>query len=390
MDIKKLLEQFIEINGGTEHDIQVFFAPGRVNLIGEHTDYNGGYVLPYSLQYGTYLLVRPIKDPKVKFKSMNFPITAEVCQKREILPFGNEWINYPLGVIKEFHNRNLPVPGMQLLYAGDIPNGAGLSSSASIEVVTAYAINSLIQNKLTDFNIIQIAQRAENEFVGMQCGIMDQFAVTMGKQDHVIFLNCETLDYELVPLQLGEYKIIISNTNKKRALAGSKYNERRSQCEQAVKVLNNDIKIKTLSDLDIDSFNKHQDKIKDPVIRKRAKHVVYENQRVIDAVKTLKSGDLKKFGMLMYESHESLRYDYEVSCDELDILVEEAKKVEGVLGSRMTGGGFGGCTVSLVHDSQIETFKHIVGNNYSNQTGITPDFYIAEIGDGVKRIHKYD
>lgn len=386
MDIKKLIEQFIEVNGGTKDDIQVFFAPGRVNLIGEHTDYNGGYVLPYSLQYGTYLLVRTINDPKIKFKSMNFPITAEVCQKREILPFGNEWINYPLGVIKEFHNRNLPVPGMQLLYAGDIPNGAGLSSSASIEVVTAYAINSLIQNKLTDLNIVQIAQQAENEFVGMQCGIMDQFAVTMGKQDHVIFLNCETLDYELVPLQLGEYKIIISNTNKKRALAESKYNERRRECEQAVEVLNKELKIKNLSDLDIDSFNKYQDKIIDPVIRKRAKHVINENQRVIDAVKALKSGDLTKFGMLMYESHESLRYDYEVSCDELDILVEEAKKVKGVLGSRMTGGGFGGCTVSIVHESKIDTFKQIVGNNYKNQTGITPDFYIAEIGDGVKRI----
>ena len=386
MDIESLKQKFIKINGGDAEDIQVFFAPGRVNLIGEHTDYNGGYVLPYSLQYGTYLLVRTIKDPKVKFKSMNFPITAEVCQKLEILPIGSEWINYPLGVLREFHNRNLPVPGMQLLYAGDIPNGAGLSSSASIEVVTAYAINSLVQNKLTDLNIVQIAQQAENEFVGMQCGIMDQFAVTMGKRDHVIFLNCETLAYELVPLQLREYKIIISDTKIKRVLADSKYNERRSQCEEAVMILNKDIKIKNLSDLDIDAFKKLQDKITDPVIKKRAKHVIYENQRVLDSVKALKNGNFKKFGMLMYESHNSLKKDYEVSCGELDILVEEAKMVEGVLGSRMTGGGFGGCTVSIVQANQIETFKQNVGNNYTNQTGITPDFYIAEIGDGVKRI----
>ncbi|MCD4729477.1 MAG: galactokinase [Bacteroidales bacterium] len=386
MDIESLKQKFIKINGGDAEDIQVFFAPGRVNLIGEHTDYNGGYVLPYSLQYGTYLLVRTIKDPKVKFKSMNFPITAEVCQKLEILPIGSEWINYPLGVLREFHNRNLPVPGMQLLYAGDIPNGAGLSSSASIEVVTAYAINSLVQNKLTDLNIVQIAQQAENEFVGMQCGIMDQFAVTMGKRDHVIFLNCETLAYELVPLQLREYKIIISDTKIKRVLADSKYNERRSQCEEAVMILNKDIKIKNLSDLDIDAFKKLQDKITDPVIKKRAKHVIYENQRVLDSVKALKNGNFKKFGMLMYESHNLLKKDYEVSCGELDILVEEAKMVEGVLGSRMTGGGFGGCTVSIVQANQIETFKQNVGNNYTNQTGITPDFYIAEIGDGVKRI----
>lgn len=386
MDIIDLKRQFIEVNGGNEEDIHVFFAPGRVNLIGEHTDYNGGYVLPCSLQFGTYLVVRTTMETKLKFKSMNFPMMAEVCQKQEILPIGNEWVNYPLGVIKEFHNRKLPVPGMELLYAGDIPNGAGLSSSASIEVVTAFAINSLMQLGLTNFNIVKISQLAENEFVGMQCGIMDQFAVTMGKKDHVVFLNCETLDYDLVPLQLGDYKIIISNTNKKRTLAGSKYNERRSQCEQAIEIFNKETKVKNLSDLSIDLFNKLRDKITDPVIRKRAKHVVYENQRVLDSVEAIKEGQFDKLGKLMYESHDSLKNDYEVSCDELDILVAEAKKIEGVIGSRMTGGGFGGCTVSIVHQSIVETFKHEVGYNYTKQTGINPVFYVAEIGDGVKRI----
>lgn len=386
MDIESLIQKFIKTNGGNPDDIQVFFAPGRVNLIGEHTDYNGGFVLPCSIQFGTYLAVRPTVETKLLFKSMNFPMTAEVCQKYEIKPMGNEWINYPLGVVKEFHNRKLPVPGMELLYAGDIPNGAGLSSSASIEVVTAYAINELMQLGLTNFDIVKIAQLAENEFVGMQCGIMDQFAVTMGKKDQAVFLNCDTLDYDLVPLQLDDYKIVITNTNKKRKLADSKYNERRKQCEDAVGILKKEININNLSDLDVATFNSYEHKIADPIIKKRAKHVVYENQRVIDAVKVLKIGQLEKFGKLMYESHASLKNDYEVSCDELDILVNEAKKVDGVLGSRMTGGGFGGCTVSIVHNNNINTFKHSVGDNYTSRTGITADFYVAEIEDGVKRM----
>lgn len=386
MDIKNLIREFIKTNGDTDEDIYVFFAPGRINMIGEHTDYNGGFVLPCSLQFGTYLVVRPTLETKLMFKSMNFPATAEVCQKQKINRIGSEWVNYPLGVISEFHNRSLPVPGMELLYAGDIPNGAGLSSSASIEVVTAFAINSLMQLGLTNFELVKISQLAENEFVGMQCGIMDQFAVTMGKKDHVVFLNCDTLDYELVPLKLGEYNLVITNTNKKRALADSKYNERRSQCEEAVKILQNENNISNLSKLDIATFEKYKEKITDPVVRKRAKHVIYENQRVVDAVHALKNGELKRFGKLMYESHQSLKTDYEVSCAELDVLVEEAKKVEGVLGSRMTGGGFGGCTVSIVHNSQVETFEHTVGYNYTNRTGLTADFYLAEAGDGVKKI----
>ena len=386
MNIDSLKQEFLKINGGNTEDIQVFFAPGRVNLIGEHTDYNGGYVLPCSLEFGTYLLVRTTVETKLRFKSMNFPMTAEVCQKFEIKPMGSEWVNYPLGVIKEFFNRKLPVPGMELLYAGDIPNGAGLSSSASIEVVTAYAINSLMQLGLTNFELVKISQLAENEFVGMQCGIMDQFAVTMGVRDHAIFLNCDTLDYDVVPLQLGDYKIVISNTNKKRKLADSKYNERRSHCEEAVKILGKEISLKNLSELNVNNFNRLQNKISDPIIRKRAKHVIFENQRVLDSVKALKSNDLIRMGQLMYESHESLKNDYEVSCDELDILVDEAKKVDGVLGSRMTGGGFGGCTVSLVNHSKVEIFQKEVGKNYKAKTGLTPDFYVAEIGDGVKRI----
>ena len=386
MQIDLLKKEFDQTYGESDNDVQVFFAPGRVNLIGEHTDYNGGYVLPCSLQYGTYLLVRLLEDPMLRFRSKNFPTTARICMKYEIIPIGKTWINYPLGVIREFHKKDLVVPGMALMYAGDIPNRAGLSSSASIEVVTAFAINEIIDSGLSKLELIKMAQSAENEFVGMNCGIMDQFAVTMGKQDHAVFLNCETLDYELVPIALGDYKIIITNTNKRRELANSKYNERRSECEQALEILNPFKPVKNLSGISVEEFESLQDKIDDPILKKRARHVITENQRVVDGVEALKKGDIELFGKLMLKSHNSLKSDYEVSCSELDVLVEEAMKTEGVLGSRMTGGGFGGCTVNIVQENQIETFKHEVGKNYKIRAGLRADFYITEIGDGVKRI----
>ncbi|MBN2175566.1 MAG: galactokinase [Bacteroidales bacterium] len=387
MILETLKKEFIEKYGGDPDEIQVFFAPGRVNLIGEHTDYNNGFVLPCSLTYGTWLLARTTVEPKVRFKSMNFPKTAEICLNKEISRIGNEWINYPLGVIAEFFKNQLQVTGMELLYFGDIPNGAGLSSSASIEVVTAFAIDTFMQHGLLKLEMVKIAQKAENDFVGMKCGIMDQFAVTMGKSNHAVFLNCDNLDYELIPLVLNDYKILISNTNKRRELADSKYNERRQECRTAVENLKKHISIDHLSQLGIEKFKSLEYLIKEPVIRKRAKHVISENERVLSAVTAFKQNDLGRFGRLMVDSHNSLRDDYEVSCFELDVLVGQAMAIEGVLGSRMTGGGFGGCTVSLVHKDQIEIFKANVGIGYEKATGLKAEFYLSEPGDGVKVIN---
>jgi galactokinase len=385
-DIKSLTEEFINLHGGTKDDINIYFAPGRVNLIGEHTDYNGGYVFPCSLHYGTYLLVRIIYDSVIKLKSMNLPIVAELCVDKLMTPIGNTWVNYPLGVMHEFQIRKFSLPGMAMLYAGNIPNAAGLSSSASIEMVTAFALNDLGGFKFDMMDLIKLSQHAENEFVGMNCGIMDQFAVGMGKKDHAIFLNCDTLDYKLVPLVLGDYRLVITNTNKRRELAGSKYNERRMECERAVGNLNSVKPTRNLSELKLAEFNKLSGIIKNDVDRKRAGHVISENNRVLEAVESLQKKDLHKFGQLMIESHTSLKNDYEVSCFELDTLVEESLKVKGVLGSRMTGAGFGGCTVSLVHKDHTESFIKTVGEKYQKITHLEASFFIAEIGDGVRRV----
>jgi len=386
MDIDFLKREFEKTYGDSPDDIQVYFAPGRVNLIGEHTDYNGGYVLPCSLQFGTYLLVRLLNAPMVRFKSMNFPTTAQVCVQIGVNKIGKTWINYPLGVIKEFQKKDIDVKGLALMYNGNIPNGAGLSSSASIEVVTAYAINEITGAGLNKLELIKMSQQAENKFVGMNCGIMDQFAVTMGKKGNAVFLNCDTLDYELVPLLFKDYKIVIANTNKRRELADSKYNERRSECDQALHILRSFKQLKSLGGMSVSEFESVQHELKDPVLKKRVKHVITENNRVLDGIESLKKGNIEQFGKLMVESHNSLKNDYDVSCSELDVMVEEAMKIKGVLGSRMTGGGFGGCTVSLVHNDEIETFMNEVGKNYKLKTNLEADFYVTEIGDGVKRI----
>ncbi len=386
ISIEDLKKQFIDLNGPSSENIQVYFAPGRVNLIGEHTDYNGGLVFPFALQYGTYLLIRKASDRLVKFNSANFLMTAQVCLKKEVKRVGDTWINYPLGVIHEFEQKDLRVGGLELMYDGDIPNEAGLSSSASIEMVTAFAINDMFGFGLEMIDLIKLSQHAENSFVGMNCGIMDQFAVGMGKKGYGVSLDCTTLNYELVPLQINDYTFVISNTNKKRGLADSKYNERRAECELAVKNISREKPISNLSKLNKEEFNKLKNLISDPVIKRRARHVVLENDRVSNAVKAFIAGDLDLLGHFMFESHKSLKDDYEVSCFELDTMVEEASRVKGVLGSRMTGAGFGGCTISIVHDSQIETFKEKVGNSYYNKTGLKADFYLAEAGDGPAKI----
>jgi galactokinase len=323
----------------------------------------------------------------VRFASLNFDFKDEITlDKLETKVADGAWVNYPLGVMQQFSRKGVAFVGMDLMYYGDIPNGAGLSSSASIELATAVAVNDLYACKLDMMEMVKIGQRAENQFVGVNCGIMDQFAVGMGQKNHAMALKCDTLKWTAVPLELGNYKIVIANTNKRRGLADSKYNERRGECEKAVEYLNKKKPIHFLGDINLAEFEDLKSAIPDEVVLRRARHVVSENQRVIDAIPALKAGDLIKFGQLMNASHDSLRDDYEVTGVELDTLVEEARKIKGVIGSRMTGAGFGGCTVSLVDAGSVDTFIKVVGENYKARTGLTPDFYVAEVGDGAGKV----
>ncbi|MCF8365274.1 MAG: galactokinase [Bacteroidales bacterium] len=387
MDIEQLEKSFIKRFGKSNEKIQFYFAPGRVNLIGEHTDYNNGYVLPCAITFGTYLLVRANDSNVVKMVSENFDYGDEIPIDKLSIPQSGKWMNYPLGVFDQFIQKGLKPSGLEMLYSGDIPNSSGLSSSASIEMVTAFALNDLFYIGLEQTDLVKLSQKAENEFVGVNCGIMDQFAVGMGKKGHAIFLDCGTLEYELVPIDLKNYKIIIANTNKQRGLADSKYNERVAECNKAVGFLAKIKKVESLSDFSYQEFVNNKHHIPDINIRKRAKHILSENQRVVDAVKVLKNDDLRVFGKLMNASHNSLRYDYEVTGYELDTIVEEARKVEGVLGSRMTGAGFGGCAIALVDENAVEPFIRKVGENYYKKTGLKAIFYISEIGDGTKKLN---
>ncbi len=387
MNSKELKETFISLYGEGKNEIHIFFSPGRVNLIGEHTDYNGGYVFPCALSFGTYLVLRRNDRRMVRFATTNFDHRGEVKLDEPFEKEGKSWFNYPVGVLNELRNKSKEIEGVDLLYSGDIPNGAGLSSSASIEMVTAFAMNEIFAFGKDRMELVKISQSAENNFVGVNCGIMDQFASAMGASDHALFLNCDTLDYERVPLKLDGMKIVIANTNKRRGLADSKYNERRAQCESAVESIRKEKKIKHLSDLNLDEFNALSHLISDETEKRRARHVITENTRTLAAIEALNKGDIISFGQLMNQSHDSLRDDYEVTGKELDTLVEEARKVEGTIGSRMTGAGFGGCTVSIVEEDQVETFIREVGLRYKERTGLSADFYVAEIGDGSKRIN---
>jgi galactokinase len=386
MDIQDLKKKFTIIYSTDEKGIRVFFSPGRVNLIGEHTDYNGGYVFPCALNFGTTLLVKENHKNVFRFATTNFENTSEISIKPPFVKAGKDWYYYPLGVIDQFSKMGIGFRGLDFLFSGDIPNGAGLSSSASIEMVTAFCINDFFSVKENMISLVKLSQKAENQFIGVNCGIMDQFAVGMGAANKAIFLNCATLEYDLVPLVIKGYKLIISNTNKRRGLADSKYNERRSECDTAVENLSQVKKIKNLSELSYSRFLEINDMIPNPVVRRRAKHVISENQRVLDAIVALKAGNLKLFGQLMNASHDSLRDDYEVTGIELDTLVEEARKIPGVLGSRMTGAGFGGCTVSLVNENSVAEFIEQVAIGYLERTGLKAEFYVAEVGDGTKRI----
>ena len=386
MKNEELKSTFLSIYGENENEIHAYFAPGRVNLIGEHTDYNGGYVFPCALSFGTYLLVRKSSERTIQFATTNFDHLDTIALDEPFVKKGNAWTNYPVGVFNELRKQAMEVEGLEMLYSGDIPNGAGLSSSASIEMVTGTALNDLFGFNIEKMELVKIGQKAENNFVGVNCGIMDQFASGMGAENHALFLNCETLEFKRVPLVLDGIKIVITNTNLRRGLAESKYNERRSECEKAVEEISKVKPIPNLSRLSMEEFNTLSDNITEEVVKRRAHHVISENDRTLRAVTALNEGDIVEFGKLMNESHDSLRDDYEVTGIELDTLVEEARKVDGTIGSRMTGAGFGGCTVSLVKEDAIDDFVETVGKNYEKRINLKPDFYIAEVGDGAKKI----
>lgn len=381
---EKLIAEFENIFGAGE-EAKVYFVPGRVNLIGDHTDYNGGHVFPCALTLGTYGAVRLRKDRTLKFYSMNFPEKGVITSSLDDLTPSEEaaWTNYPKGVMWAFEERGMKLPyGIELLLYGTIPNGSGLSSSASVEVLTGFLLRELFRFAVTNQELAMIGQYAENRFNGVNCGIMDQFAVAMGKKGHAIFLNTDTLEYQYVPLQLLDCHIVITCSNKKRGLADSKYNERRKECETALAEIQQVLGIRTLADLTEELFDIYEVAIRDEDRRKRARHAVYENGRTIRAKEVLLSGDLEEFGRLMNESHRSLSEDYEVTGDEMDTLAEEAWKIPGVVGSRITGGGFGGCTVSIVKEEGIALFKEQVAKVYQAKFGYAPDFYVVEPGGG--------
>ncbi|WP_281658709.1 galactokinase [Halobacillus sp. Cin3] len=387
--MKQMIEAFYE-QFGSGGDIQSFFAPGRVNLIGEHTDYNGGHVFPCALSVGTYAAARKRSDAKLRLYSMNFPELGMIEADLNELVYEQEqeWANYPKGVAAKIREAGYPLSeGADIVYYGNIPNGAGLSSSASIELVTGVVLDAFAGLDIDRVELVKLAQAAENEFVGVNCGIMDQFAIGKGEKDHALLLNCQTLEYQKTPIHLEEETLVIANTNKRRGLADSKYNERRRECEEALEQLKTELEAVYLGDISVEDFEAYKHVIDDPVTRKRAKHVIYENARTIEAVQKLNAGDISGLGRLMNESHRSLRDDYEVTGHELDALVEAAWE-EGAVGSRMTGAGFGGCTISIVPKADIETFKENVGEQYYKQTGLEADFYVVEIGDGAKRLEE--
>jgi len=405
MTISELKKKFIEIYGASEYasqesssidNLRVFAAPGRVNLIGEHTDYNGGYVFPAALKMNTVIIVRSRADRLIKLAATDLDDRV-VASLDNLNDYKNlKWGNYQLGVADQLLKHGYKITGCEMLFHGTIPYGAGLSSSASIEVATALALATIGCEQTNKSNLIEkidltemakIGQKAENLYVGVNCGIMDQFASAMGKANHAILLNAKDLSYKLVPLNLGDNKIVITNTNKKRSLADSKYNERRRECEVGLKYLKTAFpQANYLGEIAYDKYKEHEHLIKNDVIKRRVEHVLSENNRVLESAEVLNIGNLDEFGRLMIKSHDSLRDLYEVTGIELDTLVEEALKIKGVLGSRMTGAGFGGCTVSLVQKSFIDEFIEVVGKKYYNRVGLRASFYISETGDGASEL----
>lgn len=387
--LEKLMQKFKEFYG-ENGNLRTYFAPGRVNLIGEHTDYNGGHVFPCALTLGTYAIVRSRGDRVLRFYSMNFDSFGVVeTSLDDLVPDkAASWTNYPKGVMWAFEKRGMKLShGLDIAICGDIPNGSGLSSSASLEVLTGVILKDIFGfEQVSMVDIALIGQDAENNYNGCNCGIMDQFASAMGKRDHAIFLDTNTLHYEYAPVKLPDAKIVITNSKVKHSLVDSAYNDRRNECETALKELKTVIDIQSLGELTEEQFEEHKNAIKDPIRQKRAGHAVYENQRAIRAVEALKANDIALFGELMNASHTSLRDDYEVSCEEIDILVDLAWNTDGVIGSRITGGGFGGCTVSIVKNEAVDTFVKEIGEAYLNKVGHEAEFYVVDIGEGARRL----
>lgn len=385
--LSRLKERFEQKFGRSDEQPHAFFAPGRVNLIGEHTDYTGGLVFPCGIQQGTTFLIRRTRNHQYRFASTNFDLMAQLGQNEIGQTYGDNWINYPLGVLDQFSKRGAELDGFDCLYSGNVPNAAGLSSSASVEVVTAFALNELLSTGYSLLDIVQISQAAENEFVGMQCGIMDQFAVAFAEKDKAIMLDCESLEHRQVPLKLDSLSIVVSNTNQRRELHESAYNQRVRECQQALEILQQDLNITQLGQLlpeqledRLARFGSH------PIALRRARHISGENARVRATVPALESGRIDLFGQLMNESHDSLRDLFEVSSVPLDHLVNLAREQDGVLGSRLTGAGFGGCTVSLLPTDAVEVFKQRLGKKYTAVTGLTADFYTMQASDGVRAL----
>ncbi|MCX7715418.1 MAG: galactokinase [Clostridia bacterium] len=388
MNLNDLKQEFLKRFGGDDKDIRFFTSPGRVNLIGEHTDYNGGFVFPAALSMNTTIVARPRNDGILRMQATDLDIKVE-GSLLEIEKYKDlEWGNYQFGVASELMKAGYNVIGADMLYHDTIPHGGGLSSSAAIEVATAIAMVMLGGGQAPDgVEMAKIGQKAENNYIGVNCGIMDQFASAMGKKNHAIFLNCKDLSFKLVPLALDGMKIVISNTNKKRSLAASKYNERRSECEIGFEILKKALPNATcLGDVTYEEFEANKYLIENETVRKRVAHVISEDDRVLKSVEALNKGDIVKFGELMTASHHSLRDLYEVTGEELDTLVEEALKIDGVLGSRMTGAGFGGCTVSIVKNEAVDEFIKCVGEAYERRIGYKASFYVSEVDDGGREV----
>jgi galactokinase len=384
MDMNAMIKEFSQRFGNPpEH---IFFCPGRVNLIGEHIDYNGGMVMPCAISLGTYLAISKNKDKLLRFHCLNFPETANLHLQESYSKSGKEWYNYPLGVINEVVQGSHPVSGLNMLFYGNLPIGAGLSSSASIEVLMAFALSEMFALKISNKDISVMSKKAENEFIGVNCGIMDQFAVAMGKKDKAILLNCDTLEFEYLPFETGEYCLAIINSNKPRTLADSKYNERFAECGRALKALKKELTVQHLCDVSLHDFNAHRHLINDAVLEKRVLHVISENFRVGEARDALKAGGLFTFGKMMYASHQSLKDWYEVSGKELDTIVEFCKTFDGCIGARMTGAGFGGCAIALVKKNSFNDFAEKISAYYEKETGYKPQVFASEAEDGVKKI----
>lgn len=374
---------------GEKENCKTFFSPGRVNLIGEHTDYNGGNVFPCALSFGTYGVISLRNDKKVRMYSSNFEDIGIIEFDLDNISYekSHDWVNYPKGVIDVMKKHGYDINrGFDIAVYGNIPNGAGLSSSASLELLIAVMMDNLFELKIDRVDLVKFSQEAENKFVGVNCGIMDQFAIGIGKKNNAILLDCNTLKYNYCPVELKDEILVIANTNKRRGLADSKYNERRSECEQALEELKTKLNINSLGELSIEDFENNKNLIDSEIRIKRAKHAVYENQRTLMAKEALAKNDLSTFGKLMNESHISLRDDYEVTGIELDTLVELAWNHEATIGARMTGAGFGGCTVALVKKDRVQDFIEKVGQGYKEKIGYEASFYIANIGDGTREI----